>query len=191
MLYLSNIIPKPNARYTHSCGCKRSQLVIKKNTVHGLSSSKFYRHWRSMFDRMSPNYIDALSYVGISVCDRWKDFGNFTADMYASWLKHNTDNGGRNTTLERKNTAGNYTPENCKWATQKEQARNKKNTTFVEYQGRRVPLVALCESLCLKYGTVRGRILKLGYSLHDAITCQPWQKPKKTHRHKAKQLEVG
>jgi len=128
-----------------------------------------------MFDRMSPNYIDASSYIGISVCERWKDFSNFTADMYESWLKHNAENGGRNTTLDRKNPAGDYSPENCKWATQKEQGRNKKNTMYVNYQDRRVPLITLCEELNLKYGTVRNRIVNLGYSLNDALTYQRWQ----------------
>ena len=124
--YLSNIVPKPNARYTKSCGCQRIRIVSEKNTKHGLSKSKFYKRWRSMFDRCLPSYICSSSYTGISVSSEWKDFGKFKDDMYKKYLEHKKINGERNTTLDRVNPYKNYSKENCRWATMKQQANNKK-----------------------------------------------------------------
>lgn len=80
---------------------------------HGMRKSLTYVSWASMHDRCkrSANYLDR----GIVVCDRWADFRNFLADM-----------GERpnNMTLDRINPFGNYTPDNCRWATREQQARN-------------------------------------------------------------------
>lgn len=124
--YLSNITPKPNARYTVSCGCKRAELVSKKNSKHHMSNTKFYKRWRSMFDRTLPSYIRADSYVGIKVENEWRKFDNFKNDMYESYLEHREKYGERKTTLDRINVYGNYCKENCRWATPLEQEHNKK-----------------------------------------------------------------
>jgi hypothetical protein len=67
------------------------------------------------------------------MCDRWKDsFENFFSDM-----------GGRPSKLhsiERVDTNGNYEPGNCKWAEIREQARNKRNNRWIEYNGLRMIL---------------------------------------------------
>lgn len=126
--YLSNIIPKKKARYTVSCGCKRSGIVSTKVSTHAMSKTKFYKRWRSMFDRCSPKYICAKDYVGVRICKRWSKFKNFKEDMYESYLRHREEFGERQTTLDRKNPYGNYEPKNCRWATFSEQSKNiKKN----------------------------------------------------------------
>lgn len=125
-LYLGNIIPKPNCRYTKSCGCKRAKLVSEKNSTHSMSKTKFYKRWRSMFDRCSPKYICAKDYVGISVCKRWQDFNVFKTDMYDKYLAHKKIHGERQTTLDRINPFKDYSPENCRWATFSEQSQTTK-----------------------------------------------------------------
>ena len=158
-----------------SCGCKRSKLVSKKNTKHGLSTTKFYRHWRSMQDRMSDKYIDRKSYKNISICKRWLKFENFRDDMYKDWIEHNKLFGGRNTTLDRISVFKGYSKKNCRWATQKEQSRNKKNTIYVEYKGEQIVLIDLCENFNWKFSRIYGR-LKRGYSLENAINYKLWQR---------------
>jgi len=124
---MANIQPrKGKSRYTRSCGCQRGKLVSEKNTDHGLSKTKFYKRWRSMFDRCSPKYICAKDYVGIKVCKGWSKFTSFYKDMHESYLVHKSLHGERQTTLDRINPYKGYSKKNCRWATFSEQTKNTK-----------------------------------------------------------------
>ena len=103
---------------------------------------------------------------GIAMSDEWLDrscgFDNFVAWSF--------ENGYRNDlTLDRINPNGNYEPSNCRWITIKEQTRNKRNTIWVDYNGKSVQLIELCENLNLKYDTIHDRLIKRGWSLEDVI----------------------
>lgn len=154
VFYMGNIIPKKKGRYTKSCGCKRSSLVREKNSTHGMSGHKFYKHWRSIFDRSLSSYIDGHAYVGVKVANRWKKFENFYDDMYETWLVHEKKHGGRDTTLDRIDVMQGYKPENCRWATQSEQALNKKDTVYLACGGTVSPLKTWCDKKKKKYGRV-------------------------------------
>jgi hypothetical protein len=122
---------------TTSCGCLLSESISSINvsrTKHGHSKSggrnirlttPEYRSWKAMLERCrnpnAPNY-HLYGGRGISICDRWlgaDGFVNFHADM-----------GDRpeGQTLDRIDTNGDYTPENCQWATAKQQSNNRRNT---------------------------------------------------------------
>lgn len=104
---------------TTSCGCGRQ--------IHRMHRTPEYRAWCGMRTRCASWYAEWKNYGGrgISICKRWSSFENFYADM-----------GPRPTpahSVDRIDNDGNYEPNNCRWATKKEQARNRRTnrlTTF-------------------------------------------------------------
>ena len=102
-----------------SCGCLSVEIAIQTNTTHGMCYSKEYYAWDTMLARCTnPNNQSYYNYGGrgIQVCDRWRDFNNFYADMGPS-------NG---LTLDRRNNDGHYEPGNCRWADWSTQMSNKR-----------------------------------------------------------------
>ena len=113
---------------TTSCGCKplMRQRMSKRLTEQGLAKHPLYPTWCAMMCRCySPNNLAYKNYGGrgIKVCDRWHDPRNFILDM-----KDKIDS---NLTLERKDNNGNYEPDNCVWATRREQRVNQRPRNFV------------------------------------------------------------
>ena len=111
------------AGLTRSCWCLRREVVAqlgKRASTHGQTHTPTWRSWKSMLDRCTyPSNIGWKHYGGrgIKVCDRWRSFVNFLADM-----------GERppGTTLDRIDNNGNYEKSNCRWATYKEQRANQR-----------------------------------------------------------------
>lgn len=110
---------------TRSCGCLNtlSQSINgKKRRVHGMARTKVYNCWRQMKTRCyqedGHNYIN-YGGRGIAVCERWRDsFENFYEDI-GQFMEDGLE-------LDRIDVNGSYSPENCKWSTNQEQAWNQR-----------------------------------------------------------------
>lgn len=123
-----------NNGVTKSCGClskdtnKASLNHITHGATRGGKWERLYVIWQGMKARCERSY--ATSYPnygkrGISICDDWHDF-----ELFRSWAMSNgyTDE----LTIDRIDNDGNYEPLNCRWATYKEQAANKRNRQSVQ-----------------------------------------------------------
>jgi hypothetical protein len=137
---------------TRSCGCLAVEMKPGYRRTHGKSQTPMYFAWKTMHRRCTDPKHPRWAYYGgrgISVCDRWRDYGNFLADM-----------GERpdGASIDRIDMDGHYTPENCRWATRKEQARNKSNSRFVEWDGRRQTIAAWAEEQGIGESTLRARL---------------------------------
>jgi hypothetical protein len=157
---------------TKSCGCMHIELIRKARTIHGMSiksDTDEYRTfvaWQAMIWRCTnKNRKDYQRYGGrgIRVCDRWSEFSNFISDM---GLKKN------GTSLGRIDNDGNYCPENCKWESPTQQARNKVTSHNITFQGKTQTIIAWAEELGISKSALWHRIAK-GWSPERALTQRP------------------
>ncbi len=157
--------------HTRSCGCLQVDVSSAVNLIHGQSSypnggrcTKEYNTWGLMIRRCSKQTGDDFSRYagrGIYVCERWKDFNLFFQDMgKAPSQKHSID---------RIDNDGPYSPENCRWATAKEQARNKVTSVFLECNGERATMAEWEERKGISSKIIFNRLRILGWSVDDAI----------------------
>lgn len=110
-----------------SCGCLRSEQFRKRLTTHGGSFGPLYAVWSGMHGRCgNPHHVAYHRYGGrgIRVCDEWRTFAAFQTDMAPAYRP--------GLTLERENNDGDYSPDNCVWATTHTQARNRSSNRYVE-----------------------------------------------------------
>lgn len=126
------LVPKYRLKHGQGKFCSRicqweSRKGIVFNKTHGLSNTRFFKIWQAMRRRVNDkNYRNYARYggKGIKVCERWYKFENFRDDMYESYVEHFNRYGAKDTSIDRIDNAGNYEPNNCRWATLVEQRRN-------------------------------------------------------------------
>ncbi len=160
---------------TTSCGCRRIATLKTRLTTHGLSSRGSKKHplygtWSDLKKRV---YNDSCASYrnyggrGIKLCDRWHDFLLFLADV--------GDKPGPEWSLDRIDVNGDYSPDNCRWATDSTQANNRRDSLRYLYEGQlytKPELVAIAAMFGVKYGTLHARLSK-GVPVKEAVETSP------------------
>ena len=148
-------------------------MSAKRKVTHGHSSaakrSPTYVSWHCMKQRATnPNDINAKHYTqrGITVCERWLKFKNFLEDM-----------GERpeGMSLDRIDNNKGYEPSNCRWASQREQMRNRRTNVFIEYNGKRQTVREWSIELGIPFSTIRLR-MKAGWPTEQVLTTRRFAK---------------
>jgi hypothetical protein len=135
---------------------------------HGLTKSPEHRSWLSMMTRCfwsGPERSDYHLYQGkgITVCDRWRDFSNFLADMGPKPTAQHT--------LDRIDGNGNYEPSNCRWVTSREQTRNTSRNSKLTFNGRTMILNDWAAQIGIARESLRDRLML--WPLDEALTRPP------------------
>ena len=131
---------------------------------HGQWETTTYKSWTSMKQRCNnENAPDYHRYGGrgIKVCDEWLDFVNFYNDM---------GDRPKDFTLDRVDNDGDYTPDNCKWSSSKEQTRNRRDTNLQKIDGVTMCFKDWCERYGIPRTTVYNRMRRSGMTFEQALT---------------------
>ena len=142
---------------TKSCGC------MKLNRTHGMEGTPTYNSWAHMLTRCrNEKHKQYPQYGGrgIKVCERWLSFENFYEDMGEK---------PEGMSIDRIDNEGDYRKDNCRWASQKTQVRNRRNSPTYEWNGEKKSLAELAEMHGLKWRRVYERI-RNGWTLERALS---------------------
>ena len=152
---------------TTSCGCRRREVSIesgKNSRTHGYSGTPTFKSWDNMRQRCNnPQDDHYLNYGGrgIVVCQRWQgSFENFLTDMGQRPV---------GCSIDRVDNDGNYEKENCRWATPKQQGRNRRNNVLLTYMGVTCCIGEWAHRTGITGGAIHQRIRR-GWSVEDTLT---------------------
>ena len=150
---------------TRSCGCLRIETTGVGAVTHGMCGTSEYEIWKGIKKRCCvEDYIEFPQYGGrgITMCDEWKEsFEAFYRDMGPRPSPEHS--------IDRRDNNKGYSKENCRWATLVEQANNRRDNLYFDFDGDRKTLTEWCREFGLNYNRIRYLILKKGMSFEDAI----------------------
>lgn len=148
---------------TRSCGCLLEESGPR---THGGSDLPEYGIWCGIRRRCSNPKDAAWKHYGgrgIRVCDRWQEsFSAFLEDMgHRPSEDHSIDRYPENN--------GDYEPGNCRWATWKEQSRNKRVNYLVEHDGETKCVAEWAEQYGVSHSILYSRLVRLGWTFEEAV----------------------
>lgn len=150
---------------TKSCGCYAADLSRQRLETHGMTKTRIFRIWTGMLSRCSNNKDCAFVFYGghgISVCDEWRnDFARFHDWSIRNGYK-------KDLTIDRIDNNGNYCPDNCRWASPRVQANNRRTTRYLTVMCETKTISEWADIYGIKYGTIFCR-LKDGWDEEKAV----------------------
>lgn len=150
---------------TTSCGCANRESAAetgRRSATHGMHNTSTYMTWKNMKARcMNPNVPHYIRYGGrgIRICEKWLTFEGFLADMGPCPSRMSID---------RIDNSLGYFKDNCRWATVREQGRNKRSNRLVTSNGRTLCVSEWAEATGIPVTTIASR-LKRGWSPERAL----------------------
>lgn len=157
--------------HTKSCGCYNIDCIMERQRTHGETRTRIYRIWHDMNYRCSsPKHRSYPLYggKGVKVCDAWRDY-----ETFRDWAFQNGYEDGLS--IDRIDSEKDYCPENCRWATDTEQANNTNRNRYYTIDGVTDTLANLCRKYNMPYATISSR-LRDGWDIVDALTLPIGQK---------------
>lgn len=151
---------------TKSCGCLNAERRKTVGVTHGDRYARLYRIWCNMksrcYDSACPSY-ERYGNKGILMCDEWRE----SYQAFKDWAIGHEYNDMLS--IDRIDNSRGYYPENCRWATPKEQANNRSSSRYFRYEGRDVTISELSEITGIKYHTLFARLNHLNWTMEDAV----------------------
>lgn len=151
--------------HTKSCKCLNNERIGNLNKTHHKTDTRLHRIWGSMKQRCynpKNNRYKTYGAEGKTVCEEWQEFAPFY-----DWAMAN---GYRNDlTIERIDETKGYLPENCRWATQKEQQNNRRNNHLITYNGKTQTIAQWADDIGIKYQTLLRRINVSKWNIEKAF----------------------
>lgn len=164
--------------HTTSCGCFKREATAFRFRKDGLFTGgerhPLFDTYNKMIGRcynQNDAAYEAYGGRGITVCDRWR-FGVGGKTGLAIFIKEMGPRPSSRHSLDREDNDGNYDQSNCRWATKKQQARNRRSNHLVDCDGQAVALSEFCERKGLRFQIINQRIGR-GWSLDRAISQPP------------------
>lgn len=161
--------------HSTSCGCYGLKNSVEKlrlsRITHGMSETRLYKIFRGMRYRCEGKNCPCYGrYGGRGIKVEWQSFEQFRDDMGASYEEHVKKYGRENTSINRIDNDGNYNKENCEWSTKKFQARNRRTSRMLNFNGENRTLTEWSEITGLSRGVIESRIDRFGWTTEKALT---------------------
>lgn len=146
-------VSRPNLKSgnTQDCGCTKSKKIRDKISKHSQSRSSTWNSWFSMRRRIRLGKNHSKVYGDITMDDSWNIFENFLNDMGER---------PKGMSIDRIDNTKGYFKENCRWATQAEQNRNRSTNIILDFNGKSMCLTDWAFFIGVHRDTIRRRIKK-------------------------------
>jgi hypothetical protein len=149
---------------TRSCGCLRIEMFKTSVRTHGRSHDSVYRTWRAMINRCENKNLEGYYLYGgkgVRVCERWRNsFEAFLEDMGEKPSPAHS--------IDRIDGSLDYSPDNCRWATKREQADNTSRNTHLTFQGETLNVTQWARKLGINPITLFWRLAN-GWSVEEIL----------------------